>query len=93
MGGELGDEGPSALFDGFVEEVLEGSLEAKFVGDLLRFKVLKGHWGTVRASGSLYRVRMKRAKTLICFYLCPSVPICEPIRSWTSNFFRKGLKS
>jgi hypothetical protein len=41
VGGELGDEGPAALFGGFVEEVLEGSLEAEFVGDRVGFKVLK----------------------------------------------------
>ena len=41
VGGEFGDEGPAALFGGFVEEVLEGSFEAEFVGDLLGFKVLE----------------------------------------------------
>jgi len=41
VGGELGDEGPAAFFGGSVEEGLEGSFEAEFVGDLLRFKMLK----------------------------------------------------
>jgi hypothetical protein len=41
VGGELGNEGPAAFFGGSVEEGLEGSFEAEFVGDLLRFKVLK----------------------------------------------------
>ena len=41
VGGEFGDEGPAALLGGFVEEILEGSFEAEFVGDLLGFKVLE----------------------------------------------------
>jgi len=35
VGGELRDEGPAALLGGSVEEGLEGSFEAEFVGDLL----------------------------------------------------------
>jgi hypothetical protein len=41
MSGEFGDEGPAAFFGGFVEERLEGTFQAEFVGDVLGFEVLK----------------------------------------------------
>ncbi len=41
VSGEFGDERPTALPGGFVEEVLEWSFQAEFMDDLVIFEVLK----------------------------------------------------